>query len=49
MNPERIRERIPNGFRPFVILTSAGKRSEVPDPESLAVVKGVVVVQGSSE
>jgi hypothetical protein len=49
MNLERIRDRISNGFRPFVILTSAGKRYEVPHPEFLAVGKGVVVVLGKND
>jgi hypothetical protein len=49
MKLERVRERISNGFRPFVVLTCAGKRFEFPRPESLAVGKGVVLVLGNND
>ncbi len=48
MNPERVWERISNGFRPPVVLTCAGKRFEVPDLESLAVGKALGVVVRSN-
>ena len=37
MNIERIRRRLTEGFRPFVIRTSDGREYEVPHPEFIAI------------
>jgi hypothetical protein len=44
VNIERIREKVTNGFRPFVICLSDGRKFSVPHPEFVAVGRGVVVV-----
>lgn len=44
MNLERIREKLSNGFHPFVLETSSGKRVSVLHPDFVIVGKGVVVV-----
>ena len=49
MNLERIRERMQNGFKPFVLELSSGKRVPVPHPDFIAIGKGVVVVLGTND
>ncbi len=49
MNSERIRERLVNGFRPFVLELSSGKRLRVPHPEFIMVGKNVVAVMGEND
>jgi len=44
MNLERIRERLANGFKPFVLELSSGKRLRVPHPDFITIGKSVVVV-----
>ncbi len=44
MNLEHIRERLQNGFKPFALVTSDGRRFEVPHHDFIAVGKNVVVV-----
>lgn len=44
MNLNLIRERLHNGFSPFIITTTDGRTFEVPHPDYIAVGKGVVVV-----
>ncbi len=49
MNLDRIREKLSNGFRPFVFETSSWKRVPVPHPDFVALGKGVVVVIGEDD
>jgi hypothetical protein len=49
MNLERIRERVQNGFKPFVLELSSGKRVPVPHPDFIAIGKGVVVILGKND
>lgn len=49
MNLERIRERLQNGFRPFALELSSGKRVVAPHPDFVALGRGVVVVIGKSD
>jgi hypothetical protein len=49
MNIERIRERLANGFKPFVLELSSGKRVKVPHPDFIAIGKNVVVVMGAND
>lgn len=49
MNLERIRERLQNGFKPFVLELSSGRRLPVPHPDFVALGKGVVVVIGKDD
>jgi len=44
MNLEHIRERLHNGFAPFVLTTTDGRRFAVPHQDFVAVGKNVVVV-----
>jgi hypothetical protein len=44
MNLSKIRERLTNGFRPFVIELSSGRRLAVPHPEFIIIGKNVVGV-----
>ena len=44
MNLEHIRERLQNGFEPFVLVTTDGRRFAVPHHDFIAVGKNVVVV-----
>jgi len=46
MNTERIRQKLSNGFRPFALQLSSGKRYVVPHPEFIMVGKNVVAVMG---
>jgi hypothetical protein len=49
MNLERIRERLENGFKPFIIELSSGKRLRVPHPDFIALGRNVVVVLGEND
>ncbi len=49
MNLDRIRERLTNGFKPFVIELSSGKRLRVPHQDFVAIGKNVVVVMGKDD
>jgi hypothetical protein len=49
MNLDRIRERLRNGFKPFDIELSSGKRVKVPHPEFISVGKAVVVIIGEND
>jgi hypothetical protein len=44
MNTDEIRKRLRNGFRPFRLCLSDGRKFAVPHPEFIAVGKKVVVV-----
>jgi hypothetical protein len=44
MNLDHIRERLSNGFEPFVLVTTDGRRFDVPHHDFIAVGKNVVVV-----
>ena len=44
MNVHRIKDRLSNGFKPFAIYTSDGRKFDVPHPEFIAVGQGVVVI-----
>ena len=44
MNIQRIRALVTNGFKPFTIHLSDGRKFPVPHPEFVAVGKNVVVV-----
>lgn len=44
MNIQRIKDKLANGFKPFVLHTSGGRKLEVPHPDFIAVGPGVVVV-----
>jgi hypothetical protein len=49
VNLDRIRERLENGFKPFVLELSSGRRVPVPHPDFIAISKGVVVVLGKND
>ena len=49
MNIQRIRELVTNGFKPFTICVSDGRKFPVPHPEFVAVGKNVVVVIGKGD
>ena len=49
MNIERIRDKLSNGFRPFAIQLSSGKRHVVPHPEFIRVGKRIVAVLGKKD
>ena len=49
MNIERIRERLSNGFKPFVLELSSGKRVKVPHPDFVMIGKNLVVVMGEDD
>ena len=49
MNLVRIRERLSNGFKPFVIELSSGKRVPVPHPDFISTGKSVVAVIGKDD
>ena len=44
LNLNVIRERLRNGFRPFAMVTTDGRRFVVPHPDFIAVGKGIVVL-----
>ncbi len=49
MNLNRIRERLANGFKPFVIELSGGKRLRVPHEDFIMIGTSVVVVMGEDD
>ena len=49
MNLDRIRERLTNGFKPFVLALSSGRRLRVPHPDFIMIGKNVVVVIGEND
>jgi hypothetical protein len=49
MNPQIIRDRINNGFRPFVLHLSDGRHFAVPHSDFVAVGRNVVVVIGEDD
>jgi hypothetical protein len=49
MNLDRIRKKVSNGFRPFALETSGGKRHEVPHPEFIMIGMGMVAVLGRDD
>jgi hypothetical protein len=49
MNIERVRQKLRNGFRPFALLLSSGKRYVVPHPEFIMIGRNVVVVMGKND
>jgi len=49
MNLDRIRERLSNGFKPFVLELSSGKRIPVPHPDFISIGKSVVAVIGKDD
>lgn len=49
MNVAQIRNRRRNGFQPFALVTTDGRRFEVARPEFIAVGKSVVGVFGSDD
>ncbi len=49
MNLNRIRERLANGFKPFVIELSSGKRLRVPHEDFIMIGTSVVVVMGEDD
>jgi hypothetical protein len=49
MNLDRIRERVSNGFKPFVLELSSGKRLRVPHPDFISIGRNVVVVIGKND
>lgn len=44
LNLDILRKRLREGFQPFALVTTDGRRFSVPHPEFVAVGKGVVVV-----
>jgi len=49
MNLEHIRERLANGFKPFLIELSSGKKVAVPHPDFIAVGKNTVLVMDEND
>jgi hypothetical protein len=49
VNIQHIKDKVINGFKPFVIHTSDGRKFEVPHPEFIALGQGVVVVIGKHD
>ncbi len=49
MNPQIIREKIHNGFRPFVLHLSDGRYFSVPHPDFVAVGRNIVVIIGEDD
>jgi hypothetical protein len=49
MNLDHIRERLSNGFRPFVVELTNGRRFEVPHPEFIMVGRNVIGVLGRND
>jgi hypothetical protein len=49
MNLTHIRERVSNGFRPFVVELTNGRRFEVPHPEFLIVGRNIIAVLGRND
>jgi hypothetical protein len=49
INTDRIRQKLSNGFRPFALQFSSGKRYVVPHSEFIIVGKNVVAVMGRDD
>ena len=49
MNTEQIRKRLSNGFKPFALVSSSGKRYPVPHPEFVVVGRNIVVIVGEDD
>jgi hypothetical protein len=49
MNTEHIRKRPANGFRPFVICLSDGRKLRIPHPEFVMVGKNVVAIMDKTD
>jgi hypothetical protein len=49
MNLQRIRERLQNGFKPFALELSSGKKLKVPHPDFISIGQSVVVVIGPND
>ena len=49
MNLDHIRERLRNGFKPFQIQVSNGRKFDVPHPEFLIVGRNVVGIPGNND
>jgi hypothetical protein len=49
VNLDRIRERLSNGFKPFTLELSSGKRVPVPHPDFISIGRNVVVVIGKKD
>jgi len=49
LNPDIIRARIRNGFRPFTLYLSDGRKIPVPHPEFISVGRSIVVVIGPDD
>jgi len=49
VNTERIRQKLSNGFRPFALQLSSGKRYLVPHPEFIMIGRNVVAVLGKDD
>ena len=49
MNLDRIRERLSNGFKPFTIELSSGKRLKVPHPDFISIGRNVIAVIGRND
>jgi hypothetical protein len=48
MNDEQIRQRLSNGFHPFQLHLTNGRKIEVPHPDFIAVRDGTVAVLGEN-
>ncbi|MGE3309902.1 MAG: hypothetical protein AB7O66_08025 [Limisphaerales bacterium] len=44
LNLDILRKRLRDGFQPFALVTTDGRRFRVPHPEFVAVGRGVVIV-----
>jgi hypothetical protein len=49
MNLERIKERLENGFKPFELQLTNGRRVRVLHPDFVAIGKGTIVVMGEDD
>jgi hypothetical protein len=49
MNIQQIRRMVTNGFKPFTLHLSDGRKCSVPHPEFVAVGRSVVVVIGKDD
>ncbi len=49
MNLDRIRERLSNGFKPFVIELCSGKRLKVPHSDFISIGRNVIAVIGKND
>ena len=49
MNVDQIRQKITNGFKPFTLCLSDGRKLPVPHPDFVAVGRHIVVVIGQDD